>query len=73
MPELSIPFIVQLNGEEFTVYSGNRLSSLLEGLKMRRRRIAVEINHVVVPRADYERVVLRPGDRIEIINFVGGG
>jgi sulfur carrier protein len=73
MPELSSPFIVQLNGAEVTVEGDNRLSSLLERLRMRRGRIAVEINHVIVPRADYERIDLKPGDTIEIINFVGGG
>jgi thiamine biosynthesis protein ThiS len=35
--------------------------------------VAVEINHAVVPRAQYDTVKLKPGDKVEIINFVGGG
>jgi thiamine biosynthesis protein ThiS len=35
--------------------------------------VAVEINQTVVPRAQYDAVTFKPGDKVEIINFVGGG
>ncbi len=47
--------------------------ALLERLEMRRGRVAVEINETVIPRARYDEVILKPGDRVEVINFVGGG
>jgi len=37
------------------------------------RRIAVEVNRAVVPRAEYDVTALRDGDAVEIIHFVGGG
>ena len=40
---------------------------------MRPQRIAVEINRQVVPKSDYAATILRAGDEVEIINFVGGG
>ncbi len=73
MPESASSFTIQLNGEEYTVHGDARLPTLLERLRMRRGRIAVEINQSVVPRAQYDSVTLEPGDQVEIVNFVGGG
>jgi sulfur carrier protein len=66
-------FSIQLNGEPHAVDGDARLVALIEGLKLRRGRIAVELNHAVVPKAEWDAVVLRPGDQLEIVNFVGGG
>lgn len=35
--------------------------------------IAVELNGAILPKAEYEMTVLRDGDQLEIVNFVGGG
>ncbi|HTY56099.1 MAG TPA: sulfur carrier protein ThiS [Candidatus Binataceae bacterium] len=64
---------IQLNGKAYPIEDGLRLEALLERLALKRTRIAVEINQQVVPKADYAGVVLRQGDQVEIINFVGGG
>lgn len=37
------------------------------------RRIAVELNGEIVPKSKYDDVVLKDGDRVEIVSFVGGG
>jgi len=37
------------------------------------RRIAVERNCEIVPKAKYAEVVLEAGDVVEVVNFVGGG
>jgi sulfur carrier protein len=66
-------FAIQLNGEEYTIEGDAGLVALLERLKMRRGRVAVEINRAVIPRVQYETVRLKPGDVVEVINFVGGG
>jgi sulfur carrier protein len=73
MPETPSRFAIQLNGEQYTVEGDASLSALLEQLKMRRGRMAVEINQAVIPRAQYDAVRLKPGDTVEVINFVGGG
>ncbi|MGH7865808.1 MAG: sulfur carrier protein ThiS [Candidatus Binataceae bacterium] len=64
---------ITLNGEAHTIDGDLGLSTLLEKLKVRGKRIAVEINGDVVRKADYARVMLRAGDKVEVINFVGGG
>ena len=62
-----------LNGEEHEAPAGSRLLALLEELGVDARRIAVERNREVVPRAEHGSVIVEDGDRFEIVQFVGGG
>ncbi len=66
-------FQIELNGDPFVIDGDSRLTALIATLKLRRGRVAVEINHAVVPKASWESIILRAGDRVEIVNFVGGG
>jgi sulfur carrier protein len=66
-------FTITLNGEPYRLDGEARLGALITALKMRRTRIAVELNREVVPKADYDNTILKSGDQLEIINFVGGG
>jgi sulfur carrier protein len=72
MPD-SIASSIILNGDPYPLSGDTRLTELLERLKMRRGRVAVEINREIVPKANYDATVVRIGDHVEIINFVGGG
>jgi sulfur carrier protein len=67
-----MPTII-LNGDPYLIDGDLQLSALLERLNARRGRVAVEINREIVPRASYSATVIKPGDNVEIINFVGGG
>jgi sulfur carrier protein len=69
----SSAFTITLNGEPYRLDGEARLNALLTALKMRPTRIAVELNREVVPKADYDKTILKAGDQLEIINFVGGG
>jgi thiamine biosynthesis protein ThiS len=64
---------VHVNGEIKELTEGTLLSELLTQLSLPVQRIAVEHNRTVVRRADWEGIVLREGDRVEIVHFVGGG
>jgi sulfur carrier protein len=66
-------FSIQLNGEPYSIDGDAGLSALVEKLNLRPGRIAIELNQSVVPKAEWANVVLQPGDRVEIVNFVGGG
>ena len=66
-------FTVQLNGEPYTLSGDAHIGALIERLKLKRGRVAVEVNQAVVPKADWDSVEIRPGDKVEIVNFVGGG
>ncbi|MDB5108128.1 MAG: sulfur carrier protein [Candidatus Binatus sp.] len=62
-----------LNGDPFTIAGDSSLLALLAHLKMRPTRVAVEINHEIIPKAKFAETKIEPGDQIELINFVGGG
>lgn len=63
---------ILVNGEQRIVGPISVLG-LLQELKIDPRRVAVELNMEILPKADYETTALRDGDRIEIVHFVGGG
>ena len=74
MPEVAPSnFQIELNGEPHQVDGDAHLTALIAALKLRRGRVAVEINQEVIPKAAWEGVILHPGDKVEIVNFVGGG
>jgi hypothetical protein len=35
--------------------------------------LAIELNKEVIRRADWQQIILKEGDRVEIVHFVGGG
>jgi sulfur carrier protein len=64
---------ITLNGEPYAVNGDARLTALIETLKLKRGRVAVEINRAIVPKAQWNSITLTAGDIVEIVNFVGGG
>jgi len=64
---------VFINGEEREVPSHINILQLLQYLKVDARVVAVEHNLHVVPKNDYENRTLQEGDRLELVQFVGGG
>ena len=53
--------------------AGKTLSAFLCSARYVTKRIAVEQNGLIVPKAEYDSVTLNDGDKIEIVSFVGGG
>lgn len=49
------------------------IAALLERLDIEPRKVAVERNLEIVPKSLYRATALAEGDRIEIVQFVGGG
>jgi sulfur carrier protein len=64
---------VFVNGEPRDVADGATIERLLAALGVDRRRIAVEKNREIVPRAEHATTPLAEGDRVEIVTMVGGG
>ncbi len=64
---------IQLNGQDHALPGPMSLASLVERLGLDTRKIAVECNLEIVPRSAYAATMLSEGDRLEIVNFVGGG
>jgi len=65
---------VHINGESRTIPEGSTVRSLLEGLGIAEREgTAVAVNMEVVPRGAHVATALQAGDRVEIVQAVGGG
>ena len=62
-----------VNGDPYELVEPLTVSALLARLDIDSRRVAVEHNLVVVKRGAYDATVVKDGDQIEIVNFVGGG
>ncbi len=65
--------IVRINGEEKEVGVGLNVSQLLDHLGIRPGRVVVELNRDILPRDAHSATVLKEGDSLEIVHFVGGG
>ncbi|MCI8274260.1 MAG: sulfur carrier protein ThiS [Lachnospiraceae bacterium] len=64
--------MVKVNGKELDI-AGKTVEKYLEGTDYDQRRIAVERNGELVPKAQYGRTVFSEGDSVEVVSFVGGG
>lgn len=64
---------ITLNGERFELDSPMSVAALLAQLDIDPRRVAVEHNLNIIKRPTYSDTLIREGDSLEIVNFVGGG
>ena len=64
---------VQINGELREFEEPQSVHSIVAGLGLDPRKIAVEHNLEIVPRSAYDRTAVAAGDRLEIVHFIGGG
>ena len=64
--------MVKINGTSLNV-GGKTLEEYLASTEYDPKRIAVERNGEIVPKAQYGETVLLDGDTVEIVSFVGGG
>lgn len=69
----SVAMRLQINGDEKQFADGLSLADLVVELGMKSDRVAVELNHEIVPRAQWAETTLHDGDKLEIVHFVGGG
>ncbi|HZL27058.1 MAG TPA: sulfur carrier protein ThiS [Acidobacteriaceae bacterium] len=67
---------VQLNGQARTLEGVGGLAPLdavIGALELKSDRVAVELNGEIVRRSAWAETMVRGGDRLEIVHFVGGG
>ena len=64
---------IHINGEVREVFEGLPVIALLDELGVQKERVAVELNLDIVPKGRFADTILKDGDRVEIVSFVGGG
>lgn len=64
---------ITLNGEKRAVPDDLNVAGLLRHLEIEPERVAVEINEEIVRKATYADILVRENDRVEVVQFMGGG
>lgn len=64
---------IWLNGEAVSLKPGANVAELVAGTGLDPRGVAIERNLAIVPRSAWESTALADGDRLEFVQFVGGG
>jgi thiamine biosynthesis protein ThiS len=62
-----------VNGDPMDLPEGTALTALLEQLRLQPELVVVELNLNILKREEVPQAILREGDQVEIVHFVGGG
>lgn len=62
-----------VNGEERTLETAQSVESFLKDIGLDPRKVAVERNREIVPKSQFDEIMLADGDKLEIVHFIGGG
>lgn len=64
--------MLKINGKSVDA-AGISLAEYLSRENFDTRKVAVELNEEIIPKSEFDNVILRDGDIVEIISFMGGG
>jgi len=70
---METPLAITVNGERRETPQGATVADLLRDLNLPAGRVAIERNLEILPRPQWPNTAIQPGDRYEIVHFVGGG
>lgn len=62
-----------LNGETETIPEQFTLMDLIHSQNLSGKRYAIEVNEQLIPRSQHEEHKLLEGDKVEIVQAIGGG
>ena len=65
--------MIIVNGKEMNLTKETSVADYLEQNQYQVKRIAVELNGDILPKYSYSDTMLKDGDRLEVVTFVGGG
>lgn len=64
---------VKINGKVKQLDDGLTVKQLLKQLNIPFETVVVELNGDIIYKEEYEKVILKDNDKVEIVRFVGGG
>jgi len=64
---------IQLNGKKVVIELNYTLFDLLKKYKLANKKVAIEHNGIIVPKANFKKKNLKNNDKVEIVHFIGGG
>ena len=64
---------IQLNGDPYEINGRTNLNELLNKLKIQKNKVAIEVNGEIIEKKKYINLILNKNDKVEIVQFIGGG
>ena len=64
---------IQLNGKKISILTNISVRDLIKKYKLKEKKIAIELNGMILPKENYRKKKLKNNDKIEIVQFIGGG
>lgn len=68
-----VSVVITLNGEKINVKEGMTIAELIKEKQFRINLVAVEYNGQIPSKSELDKIVLKDGDTIEVVAFMGGG
>ena len=64
---------IQLNLKKISILTNISVRDLIKKYKLKEKKIAIEVNGTILPKQSYAKKKLKNNDKIEIVQFIGGG
>ena len=64
---------IQINGKKIALKQNFSILDLLKRYKLNKKKVAIELNGKIVPQNKHNSKKLKNNDKIEIVQFIGGG
>ncbi len=64
---------IQLNGKKLKIHTNLSVKDLLKKYRLNEGKIAIELNGTILPKQHYKKKKIKNNDKIEIVQFIGGG
>ena len=62
-----------LNGVKISIEKEIDITTFLKNQNLSQKKIAIAVNGAIIPKKEYQKIILKEGDKIEIVQAVGGG
>ena len=64
---------IQLNGKKIKIQRNLSIKGLIKKYRLKENKIAIELNGTILPKDHYKNKKVKNNDKIEIVQFIGGG
>ena len=64
---------IQLNGKKIKIQRNLSVKDLIKKYRLKENKIAIELNGTILPKDHYKNKKVKNNDKIEIVQFIGGG
>ena len=64
---------IQLNGKTVKIQRNLSIKDLIKKFRLKEKKIAIELNGTILPKDHYKNKKVKNNDKIEIVQFIGGG